>query len=249
MAGNFGKIIGGGIGWAFGGPIGALLGVVVGSFVDSATETSTRLLGGETNGEGARQASQDDFFLSLLVLSAAVMKADGKQLKSELNFIKAFFAANFGEEKTKDALPTLKKLLDSEIALRPVCLQIVQYVNHSGRLQLMHYLFGIAASDGTIAQEEEAVLNQIGSYFNISHADIAAIKAMFVQSNNWAYDVLEINELATDDEVKKAYRRMATRFHPDKVSTLGEDAVQAAQQKFQKVQEAYENIKKQRGLK
>jgi len=249
MAGNFGKILGGGIGWAFGGPIGALLGLVVGTFVDSASENSTRLLGGESVGEGARQASQDNFFLSLLVLSAAVMKADGKKLRSELNFIKTFFASNFGEEKTKDALPTLKKLLDSEISLRPVCLQIVQYVNHSGRLQLMHYLYGIAAADGQVDKAEEAVLNQIGGYFNVSLADMAAIKAMFVKSTNWAFDVLEIDELATDDEVKKAYRRMATRFHPDKVSTLGDDAVLAAQQKFQKVQEAYEVIKKQRGIK
>jgi len=249
MAGNFGKIVGGGIGWAFGGPIGALLGLVVGSFVDSASDTSTRLLGGETVGETQRQASQDDFFMSLLVLSAAVMKADGKQLKSELNFIKAFLVNNFGEAKTKEALPTFKKLLDSPISLRPICLQITQYVNHSGRLQLMHYLFGIAAVDGQVDKDEESVLQQIGGYFNISQADMASIKAMFVKSTNWAYDVLEIDELATDEEMKKSYRRMATRFHPDKVSTLGEDAVQAAQQKFQKVQEAYEVIKKQRGIK
>ncbi len=249
MAGNFGKILGGGLGWAFGGPIGALLGLVVGSFVDSASDAPERLLGGGDPDPRAMRGAQDDFFMSLLVLSAAVMKADGKQLKSELNFIKTFLVGNFGEEKTKEALPTLKKLLDSEISLRPICLQIVQYVNHAGRLQLMHYLYGIAAADGQLDKSEELVLNQIGGYFNIAAADLAAIKAMFVKSNNWAYDVLEITELATDDEVKKAYRRMATRFHPDKVSTLGEDAVQAAQQKFQKVQEAYEVIKKQRGIK
>lgn len=248
MAGKFGKFVGGGLGWAFGGPIGALLGFVLGSLVDTAADSQPILLDEETR-SGQESRFQQDYFMSLLVLSAAVMKADGKQLKAELTFIKTFFVGNFGEERTKQALPTLKKLLETPIAVRQVCLQITQYVSHPGRLQLMHYLYGIAASDGTIDAQEEMLINQIGSYFNIHAADLASIKAMFVKTGNWAYEVLEIDEKASDEDVKKAYRRMATRFHPDKVNTLGQDAVDAAQKKFQKVQEAYDEIKKRRGLK
>lgn len=248
MSGNYGKLFGGGLGWAFGGPIGALLGVVIGSLFDTAGDSESNLLGGGNAGNNSA-SPQDDFLMGLLVLSAAVMKADGKKLKSELDHIKAFLVGNFGEEKTKAALPTLKELLNQDYSVRQVALQITQYVNHSGRLQLMHYLFGIAAADGKVDQAEENLLQQIAAYFNISAADFNSIRAMFVKSVNWAYEILEIDMLVSDDEVKKAYRRMATRFHPDKVANLGEDAVTAAQQKFQKVQEAYEEIKKQRGIK
>lgn len=248
MAVKLGKIIGGGLGWAFGGPIGALLGVVLGSLVDTAGGSDPTLLDEDASGQ-RRMGPSEDFFMSLLVLSAAVMKADGRQLKSELSYIKTFLAGNFGEQKTLQALPTLKKLLESEINVRLVCLQIRQYVDHPGRLQLMHYLYGIAASDGRVDKEEETLLHHIGSYFNIQEADLASIKAMYVKSTNWAFEVLEIDAKATDEEVKKAYRRMAARFHPDKVNTLGQDAVDAAHKKFQKVQEAYEEIKKQRELK
>ena len=246
MPRNLGKILGGGLGWAFGGPLGAILGVIFGSVMDSAGDGGTAYLG---NGDSGQGYSHDDFFMSLLVLSAAVMKADGKQLKSELSYIKAFLVGNFGEERTKAALPTLKKLLNTEISVRQVCLQINTHVNHAGRLQLMHYLYGIAAADDRIDPEEERLLQQIAGYFRVSAADQAAIRAMFVKNVNWAYEVLEVEESVSDEGVKKAYRRMAVRFHPDKVSSLGEDAVNAAQEKFKKVQEAYEEIKKQRGIK
>ncbi|MHB1278508.1 MAG: TerB family tellurite resistance protein [Bacteroidia bacterium] len=248
MANRYGKFIGGGLGWAFGGPIGALLGFALGSLVDTAVGSEPTLLGEGTETR-QRTGPTDDFFMSLLVLSAAVMKADGRQLKSELSYIKTFLIGNFGEYKTREALPILKKLLESEISVRQVCLQICHYVDHSGRLQLMHYLYGIAAADGKVDRQEEALLHQIGAYFNIPDADLTSLKAMFIKSANWAYEVLEIEEWVSDDEVKRAYRRMATRFHPDKVNTLGPDAIDAAHRKFQKVQEAYEEIKKQRGLK
>lgn len=248
MASKYGKFIGGGLGWALGGPIGALLGFALGSLVDTAAGSEPTLLGPGPE-SGPRTVATDDFFMSLLVLSAAVMKADGRHLKSELNYIKGFLVGNFGEHKTREALPTLKRLLETEIGVRQVCLQIRQYVDHSGRLQLMHYLYGIAAADGQIDHREEALLHQIGSYFNIHEADLASLKAMFVKSANWAYEVLEIEGSASDEDLKKAYRRMAARYHPDKVNTLGPDAVDAAHKKFQKVQEAYEEVKKQRGLK
>ena len=71
---------------------------------------------------------------------------------------------------------------------------------------------------------------------------------MFYKDTDSAYDVLEISPNATDDEVKSAYRRMAMKNHPDKVATLGPDVQKAAEEKFRKIQEAYETIKRQRGM-
>ncbi len=71
---------------------------------------------------------------------------------------------------------------------------------------------------------------------------------MFVKDINSAYKVLEISPEATDDEVKAAYRKMAVKYHPDKVAHLGDDIQHAAKEKFQHLSAAYEEIKKQRGM-
>ena len=71
---------------------------------------------------------------------------------------------------------------------------------------------------------------------------------MYYKDSDSAYAVLEISPDATDEEVKSAYRRMAMKNHPDKVATLGPEVQKAAEEKFRKVQEAYETIKKQRGM-
>ena len=71
---------------------------------------------------------------------------------------------------------------------------------------------------------------------------------MFYEDTDSAYAVLEISPSATDDEVRSAYRRMAMKNHPDKVATLGPEVQKAAEEKFRQIQEAYERIKKERGL-
>jgi DnaJ like chaperone protein len=82
----------------------------------------------------------------------------------------------------------------------------------------------------------------------IGTSDFESIQAMFVPNTDSDYKILEIERTATNDEVKKAYRRMAMKYHPDKVSALGEEVENAAKEKFQKVNQAYENIKKERKI-
>lgn len=240
IMGKYAKWIGGGLGWAFGGPIGAFVGFMFGSMFDKMNSGEMEL------NQGGTKAG--DFALSLLVLSAAVMKADGKVLKSELNFVKQFLVNQFGESNAKELLKNLKEILNRDIPLRDVCLQIGSSMDHSSRLQLMHYLFGIAQADGVIDNSELNVIQQIASYLRISQKDFASIKAMFIDDTNSAYKILEIDSKATDEEVKKAYRKMAVKYHPDKVSHLGEDFQKAAKDKFQKVNDAYHKIKKGRGM-
>ena len=79
-------------------------------------------------------------------------------------------------------------------------------------------------------------------------SDFHSVKAMFIKETNSAYKILGIEPTATDEEVKKAYREMAKKNHPDLVNNLGEDVRQAAVKKFQEINDAYETIKKQRGL-
>jgi len=238
---GFAKWIGGGLGWAFGGPLGALIGYGLGSLFDGAAGGLKQLPSGQTSG--------GDFAISLLVLTAAVMKADGKVLKSELDYVKRFLVNQFGAENASEQLHVLRDILKQEIPVREVCFQIRNAMDYSSKLQLMHYLWGIAQADNQIDKSEQDIIEQIAANLGIAPADAESIKAMFVHSTDEAYKILEISPDASDEEVKKAFRKMAVKYHPDKVSHLGEDYKKAAEEKILKVNEAYDKIKKERGFK
>jgi DnaJ like chaperone protein len=235
---GYAKWVGGGLGWVFGGPIGAILGVALGSMFD-----------GMNSGKFAYQGTpRGDFAMSLLVLSAAVMKADQKIVKSELDYVRNFFVSQFGMEEGTRLISMLREILKQDIDVREVSVQVGQFTDYSVKLQLVHYLFGIAAADGLYHPDEVEIISAIAGFMGVPASDFTSIKAMFVKDFNWAYDVLEITTNATDDEVKKAYREMAKKHHPDKVAHLGDDVKQSATKKFQEVSAAYDEIKKQRGL-
>lgn len=236
---NYGRWIGGGLGWAFGGPLRAIIGFAIGSAFGNNSD-SKEYIGGTTQ--------QRDFNVSLLVLSAAVMKADGSVKRSELDYVKRFFLTNFGQERAEKYILMLREILKQDIQVHDVSQQIGRFMDYSSKLQLLHYLFGIASADGSTHENEVDVISIIAKYMGISSSDFQSIKAMFVQQVDSAYKILGIDSNATDDEVKKAYREMAKKYHPDKVAYLGEDVRKSAEQKLQEVNEAYEKIKKQRGF-
>lgn len=254
---SFGKWIGGALGWAVGGPIGGILGFAFGVMVDDKSlDTSSKRNRRSYNPKNDRryqnhrhQTRPGDFAGALLVLSAAVMKADGKNMRSELDFIRDFFKRQFGESTAAAHMTHLKELLNKDIPLKEVCDQIRYFMEHSMRLQLFHYLYGLAKADGQVDSSEVNILDQIAYNLGISQKDAESIKAMFYKSTESAYKILEIAEHASDDEVKKAYRKMAMKYHPDKVRGLGEQHEKAAAEKFRAVQEAYETIKERRGMK
>jgi DnaJ like chaperone protein len=240
----FGKWIGSGLGWTLGGPIGALAGFVLGTLFDLSEKS-------DPNSKPyvrGMLTTPNDYLFSLLVLVSAILKADGKILKSELNYVKEFFKANFGIEGAQNALKVLQDLTKQDIPVTDVCHQIKNYMDYPSRLQLIHFLFGIAASDGDIHPDELSLIRLISINLGITSADYTSIEAMMIPKTDWAYAVLEIPPSASDEEVKKAYRKMAIKYHPDKVSYLGEEVQQAANEKFKKVNEAYQLISKDRHL-
>lgn len=242
--GQFGKWIGGGLGWAVGGPIGGILGFVIGSIIDGGSE---QLKIGTTTGYSGRTTA-GGYIMSLLVLVSAVMKADGRVVKSELDYVKQFMVHNFGEASAQDAVKLLRDLLKQNIPVNEVSRQIKQNMNYSARLQLLHFLFGIAVADGQADEQERLLIAHIAHEMGIGRSDFESIQAMFIRNVDADYKILEIEPSASNEEVKKAYRRMAMKYHPDKVSHLGEDFQKAAREKFQMVNKAYENIKKERKI-
>ena len=243
--GKFGKWIGGGLGWAFGGPIGGLIGFAVGSMLDGQGSQSITQ---QQRSSRSSSTTQGDFISSLIVLVAATMKADGKVVKAELDYVKASFNKSFGTAVAQDATIILRDILKQNIPVEAVSKQIAQHMDYHSRLQLVHLLVGIAQADGHFAPEEAKIIERISYYLGIKAEDFNSLQGTFKDDLESAYAVLEVDEKATDDEVKKAYRKMAVKYHPDKVAYLGEDIKNSAKEKFQKLIQAYEQIKKSRGM-
>lgn len=242
---KYGKWIGLGLGWAVGGPIGAIgaiVGFVVGSLIDETEKENT-------TAPFKYSTRPADFAVSLVILAGAVFRANGKKLKIELQYIKDFFKHNYGEEKTKELLLLLRDTIDQKYSLRNVCLQIKAHMAHPGRLQLMHFLVGIAQADGNIDDKEHDTLRLIAGYLGINPKDFESVKALYIEELESAYWVLNLPQDCSDEEVKKAYRKMAVKYHPDKVAYMGEEVMKGAEEKFQQLTKAYERIKKQRSIK
>lgn len=233
-----------------------MLGFIIGSVIDGM-KVSVQRGGSGSSGGGdifdyyRQQASRshEDFATMLMALSAAVMKADGRPLKVELEYIKSFFGRQFGEQYASEHLKVLKHFLDApQIPLDQICQDIKLRTQEEVRIQLLHYLFGIARADGHVADQEISLLKRIAYLLDVPTADFESVKNMFYRDVNSDYHVLGIEPTATEEEIKKAYRQMAIRYHPDKVAQMGEEYQKGAKEKFQKVQEAYEAIKKARGI-
>lgn len=239
--GFFGKWLGGGMGFVMGGPIGGLIGFLIGTAIDEST-------GEYQVYSPAQQTAQGDFVMSLLVLIAAVMKADGKVVKSELDYVKQFFVRQFGVDSAKQVTLALKDILNKDIPVKEVCHQISENMDYSSRLQLLHLLFNISIADGLVTGAELDILEKISVNLRITQNDYLSIKNMFVPETDSAYKILEIERSATPDEIKKAYRKMAMKYHPDKVSHLGDEFKKTADEKFKMVNDAYDKIKKERNI-
>ena len=233
-----------------------ILGYIIGSLIDAYQRSGAKNVDNSRRPQVdpfeyyRQQSSRYDIQTMLMALSASVMNADGKVLKVELDYVKSFFQAQFGDRFTKVHLQILRHFLNSgQIPLNEICRDIRNRMPIEVRVQLIHYLFGIAKADGEVSTSELNSINRIASMLGVSAVDFESVKNMFYRNVDSDYKILGIDSNASDDEVKKAYRKMAIAYHPDKVAQMGEEYQKGAKEKFQKIQDAYEAIKKRRGFK
>jgi DnaJ like chaperone protein len=241
---------------------GGLAGFLIGGFFDSVRKAKVVI--------HRRTTSRDDFIKTLLVFTTAVVKSDdGKMLRSELDFVRAYLLRILGPEKTQEALLVLRDMLEKEFNIAAVAQQFGHNASIHEKLMMLQFLFGLADTDGTVHPAEMETIRFISQAMGISNRDFESLKAMFFgwqgnysggsysssstsyrssQNIENDYKILEITSSATDDEVKKAYRKQAMKHHPDKVNHLGEEIRKAAEERFAKLNEAYERIKKVRGI-
>lgn len=272
-----GKWIGSALGWILSGGnvLGAIAGYCIGSLLSDATSTAERENGFNGNGKTFRndysdtqfnqrpfEEDRNSFLFSMLVLSSYIIKADGKIMHSEMNCVRNFLRNNFGEQAVRQGEDILLKLFEMQKqqgattfkeTIRKSCVEISFHMNIGQRLQLLDYLIIIAKVDGTVSPEEVYALKEVAAYLGLSAQDVDSMLNMEASSNQQigldeAYKILGISPNATNDEVKAAYRKMALKHHPDRVSTLGDDVREAAEKKFQEINNAKERIYKARGL-
>ena len=226
---------------------GAILGFLVGSFIDNLNSSS----GGRTvfSDFTRQKVSPADFELNLLSLCSIVIKADGQVSQRELDYVRQYFLSTYGKEKANAIFRTFNEVIKNrEVSAQRICTYLNQRTRYEVRLQLLHFLFGIAQADGAVSNLEIEKIKEIARYLRVGMIDFESIKAMFIKSADNAYKILEIEKAASDDEVKKAYRKMAKKYHPDKVITENEAIKKGAEEKFKEVQRAYEQIQKDRGI-
>ncbi|RNC92145.1 MAG: molecular chaperone DjiA [Allomuricauda sp.] len=226
---------------------GAILGFLLGSFFDNFSRGGGQ---GSILGDFAqRNVSPADFELNLLSLCSIVIKADGQVSQRELDYVRQYFLSTYGKEKANAIFRTFNDVIKKrEVSAQRICNYLNQRTRYEVRLQLLHFLFGIAQADGQVSAAEINKLSELAGYLRIGRYDFESIKAMFIKSADNAYKILEIEKTATDDEVKKAYRKMAKKYHPDRVVTENEAIKKGAEEKFKEVQKAYEVIQQERGI-
>ena len=223
---------------------GALLGFIIGGVVERFFNSSS-----SWSEVGSQRPTTAAFQLNLLALAATVIKADGSVKQQELQFVRNFFITNYGSQMASTIFEKFNEEVKKERQNIPELTQIFnQRAPYETRLQILHFLFGVANADGSISKTELSKVEQIAAALGIRPSDMESIKAMFVKATDSAYKILEISSSASDDEVKKAYRTMAKKYHPDKLQSKDPALIKGAQEKFLKVQEAYEAIQKERGL-
>ena len=229
---DYAKWVGGGLGWMWGGPIGAFVGYQLGKYIGKNF-----------------QSKETSFEISLLILSAMVVKVDGKIKKEELDCVRAFFIQSFGKLKSDQYFYVFNEVKHKKFpSIRSVCLEINKHVNHKTRLQIIHFLFSIANSDRHVDLKEIEVIKKISKYFWINEYDFASIEAMFSnkESIDNAYDILGLSKSSSEDQIKQAYRKMIKKYHPDKLTGVSDDVIKMAKEKFQSVKDAYDAIRRQR---
>ena len=264
---GIGKWIGGGLGFMAFGPLGALAGIILGSFFEEGANMTGQSFGGGTNydDEHTRRdpyaGERNSFLFSMLVMASYIIRADGKIMHSEMEYVRQFLRRNFGEIAVSQGEEILLKLFDQakrmdqennmgfKNTIRECGTQIAYNLSYEERLQLLAFLAEIAKSDGNVCAAEINALKEVAMAMGMSDREVESMLNLKGSSLDDAYKVLEIEPTATDEEVRAAYRRMAVKHHPDKVASLGEDIRKAANEKFQKINEAKERIYQSRGLK
>ena len=253
--GWLGKVVGGTLGFAIGGPIGAIAGAAFGHSFDRKEEKYISYRIGHEGDLSNNEQAQLTFFVAAFSMLAKIAKADGRVSEKEISSVEDFMRKELqlDQESMNTAKNIFKEAVNSSEPFDSFARQFHDVFRHQPRIieLMMDLLLRVSTADGGISGEEEKLLSSAARIFNISDDEYARLRSRYVKDVNKYYAVLKVSENATDEEVKKAYRKLVSEYHPDKIESKGlpEEFVKFANDKFKEIQEAYEQIRRERGLK
>jgi DnaJ like chaperone protein len=236
--------------------MGTILGGLVGHFYDRATEerdTVGRIEEGPRGVEDSISAAQLDFLTSLIGLSISVANADRHVRVSQIDALKAFFKQNF--PYSQDDHRIIQAVID-ETFLNRDRLDVDALASYyrltsspAGRLLLLRLLFKIAEADKRgISEAEDQLIRRIAASLRIDAASYRSIAAEFQHEEDRVYGILGVSPNASNAQIRSAYRKLAAQYHPDTVANLGDEFTVIAEEKFKLINEAYGEIRAQRGF-
>lgn len=263
------KWIGAFLGVLNGGVLGGIAGYAIGAFLESIFNSGDSQQANDNTSYNSTEAYDDQqyydtdngerngFLFSMMVLAAHIIQADGKIMHSEMEMARQFLRTNFGEGAVQQGNDILLRMFDYRKQhgdqewhneIENACIDMRRLMPEEHRLQLVAFLAEIAKADGKIVADEVKELKWIAARLGLNTGVVEQMLAMGGDTLEDAYQVLGISPNATDDEVRRAYRKMALQYHPDRVATLGDDVKEAAQKKFQELNNAKERIFKSRNM-
>jgi len=240
----WGKIAGVGLGAALGGPIGALIGLAAGHAVDRGVET-----GGDGPVRGAEASIA--FTVGVIALSAKMAKADGQVTRSEVDAFKRIFHVPPGEAKN---VARIYDLARKDVAgYEAYAKQIARLFRDRPNVleDLLDGLFRIAMADGIFHPNEEDFLKRVAAIFGFAEHDYLRIKAGHMGPDaSDPYTILGVAHDATEEEIRKTYRKLVKENHPDKLMAEGvpKEMIETATEKIASINDAYDRIAKMRGF-
>jgi len=250
-----GKMIGGTIGFALGGPIGAVAGAAFGhAFVDKKEDAYLTSIPGRTGSLSSHEEAQLVFFTAAFSMLAKLCKADGQVSEKEIQVVEAFMKQDLQLDATgqQSAKNIFRQAVRSNESFEAFAMQFYSVFKTQPNIiaLMMDVLCRVAAADGHLSDAEDAALRSAARIFNVSEAEFNRVKSKYIRPADKYYAVLKCDETASNEEIKKQYRKLVTEYHPDKIQAKGlpEEFIKFANDKFAEIQEAYDQIRKKRGF-
>ena len=233
------KWLGAGLGWAVGGPVGGLLGFFAGKLIEQG------------NGDNANSITQGltEFEINLAVLASHLIKIDGRISLEEVTFVTDFLNTHFDSNYTARRTQMVNHCMQKEYDLSAACDQIRINTPYATRVQVIHFLFDVALCDGELNERENYFIFRIAGYLNVNDVEFKRIKTertAQVVAQVSVYEVLGVQRSASMEEIRNAYRKLVLKYHPDRNKTATEQEKKELSIRFQRIHEAYEQIKKER---
>ena len=254
----WGTLVGGTLGYMLGGPLGAMLGAALGRNFDRGIHIS-----GQTGGfnTGEQQRVQAAFFTATFSIMGYIAKADGRVTPDEISSCKSIMdQMQLDQEQRAAAIKLFNEGKNPDFPLDDVLTQFRRECHR--RTNLIQVFLEIqittAMADGHLHPNEKKAIFYIGSHLGISKSDIEHIlgggrahshaATGHKQTLSEAYAIMGVEKTVSDAELKKAYRRLMSQHHPDKLIAKGlpEEMIKITTQKTQEIKSAYEQIKKSR---